>query len=97
LYVVIAVDPTLVGSTLIHFPFLSVPLVRGKIPALPVLTPGFFHHPEDLSRFGAYEDGSSSSRLVGLPSLITPSLIMTIQSDFAMFILIAFHPTVKLS
>ena len=63
LHVVIAVHPTPVGSTLIHSPFLSVPLVKGKLPTLPVLTPGFLRHPKDLSQFGTYEDGSSSSRL----------------------------------
>jgi hypothetical protein len=68
LHVVTAVHPTPFGSTLIHTPFLSVPLVEDKLCALPVLTPGFFHHPEDLSRFGAYEGGSSSSCLVGVLS-----------------------------
>jgi hypothetical protein len=63
LHVVIAVHPTPVGSTLIHSPFLSRPLVKGKLPTLPVLTPGLLRHPKDLSQFGAYEDGSSSSRL----------------------------------
>jgi hypothetical protein len=68
LHVVITIHPTPVGSALIHSPFLSVPLVKGRLSALPVLTPGLLRHPKDLSQFGAYEDGSSFSRLVGAPS-----------------------------